>query len=461
MLPPPSLRFALGFLLALLLRPALAQTGWQQVYGRPDEQTCTVALRQPDGGFLLIGHVSPAGADYRLALLRTDARGRKQWTRRLPVPGLPRFTVQGACQTDRGELLLDLSAEYFPGAGGHVLVQLGPQSPIRWTRSYAGSASKVADIAPDNTHGGFVVALNEAMTARLLYLNPDGTDRLQVPFAVNVPSSRTIISRLFAYPGGALVSSMWYVVPNPQQQGGSLAVLTDDGVRGAESTLPEAPRVVVPLGGADYVVTGAQAHRIRLGVAGAQWSQRLDTSQGILQGESGVADGLGHVLIYGFSMRNSHFGALQIAQLDAATGQFSHLEASGEPAINLLDVSSRANSAGVFLGDSPGSFIIAGAGQEGAFLSAGSFTELQLGTTAPIQAWPNPVSDADELLVSNTYAAAYPLALYDLSGHQMRSWPPISGGTARLSLQGLPAGIYTLVGTNGQGQISRIRIQKQ
>ncbi|MCC3157392.1 T9SS type A sorting domain-containing protein [Hymenobacter sp. 15J16-1T3B] len=473
MLPSSALRILLSALCALLLRTAAAQPSWQQLYSGPRPQSCIKALRQPDGGFLLVGEEllkqasSSQPAPRRLLLVRTDARGRQLWEQRLDVPGFPHIFVRAASQNGRGDLLLGLVNSPLATDFGspNLLVALTPRGPIRWTRDFSGSSRRIVDLAPDDSHQGFVVALSDrGMAASLLYLQADGTQRQLLPLDFGMPVVRSVINTLLPQPGGVLVGASGYTSLSATSAVAKVIFVSDDGVRGAETVLPGSyigPTKLLALGGNDFLAYDGHLHRLSLGVSGVQWSRDLFTPDGnVLSPEQWAASPSGEVLLSGFTVRNSHIITHYLALLNP-NGTIQQLEASNQPAVTNLDATGRGSVASVLPGDAPGSFFLAGDVTEGLFLRLGSFAELELGAPTALAAWPNPVTDDELLTVTNSYATTHPLYLYDLSGHQVACWPAVAGGTAQLSLRGLRPGAYLLVGTNGQGKTGRMHLFKR
>jgi hypothetical protein len=482
MLPFFSRRALLSVALLLVLRLAAAQTGWQQLYTGPLPLSCAKALRQADGGFLLIGTemLSRSGSSSltsrRLYLLRTDAQGHQQWERRLTVPGLDKFLVLDAAQTAQGELLLGL-AVFEPqviGSRINYLAQVSPQGQLRWTRDFVGTSTWIPGLAADKAHDGFVVPRNSLTGAELLYLSLNGQQRLQVPVAPLAPAFRTSIDAVLARGEGVVLATNSY---SNAPTGGMparearLVQVSDMGVRGAETLQPDPLEYIVrmlPLDDNSFLTYGTTYHRVTLGNNGLVWTRQVETGKGMLTPSAWAANAAGDVLVYGFASQNSHTTTRHLGLLDANTGQVRTLPPNGLPAMRQLGsqipagvAPSAPTIASLFPGDAPNAYFVAGTLPNGVFLASGSFEELDLNATDQLQAWPNPISGNELLQVGSTFAAAHPLYLYDLQGHQLMSWPAVPGGAAQLSLRGLQPGVYVLVGTNGQGKTDRLRILKR
>lgn len=471
MLPSRSLRLLLSAALLLTLQLATAQGSWQQLYTGPLPLSCKKAFRQPDGGFLLVGEesLSGAGAGRRLYLLRTDARGRQQWEQRLTPPGGSDFKLLTACQNQQGELLLGLARGTYEVSVNYLL-QLTPHGPIRWGRDM--STGGLVEIVADDAHQGFVVARNAlpGLGAELLFLNPDGSQRLRVPIGPGAPTAFTTVSAMIAQPGGVLVATNSNSLTSPStNRSPRLVFISDMGVRGAESQLLNAQDVTVrllDLYDNGFLTYGQQYNRLVLGNSLPTWTQQLNTNNGYLVPMAWAANTVGDVLISGFASNDSHTVFPYLALISAANGQLRTLP-DGQPALRRLEGRFLAGVAGqtppvvsIFPGDTPDTHYIVGNTAEGIFLSTGTFAELDPNASAQLQAAPNPVADHELLQVNSPFATANPLYIYDLSGHLLRSWPAVAGGLAQLSLRGLRPGLYLLVGTNGQGKTSRVRLLK-
>lgn len=249
-----------------------------------------------------------------------------------------------------------------------------------------------------------------------------------------------------------------------------LVFVSDMGVRGAESQLLNAQDVTVrllDLYDNGVLTYGQQYNRLVLGNSLPTWSQQLSTTTGYLAPMAWAANTVGDVLISGFASQDSHTVFPYLALINASTGQLRTLP-DGQPALRRLEGRFLAGVAGqtppvvsIFPGDAPDTHYIVGNTSEGIFLSTGTFAELDPNASAQLQVAPNPVADHDLLQVNSPFAAANPLHLYDLSGHLLRSWPAVTGGTGQLSLRGVRPGLYLLVGTNGQGRTDRVRLLKR
>ncbi|OON69734.1 T9SS type A sorting domain-containing protein [Hymenobacter sp. CRA2] len=447
------------------LQLSAQNAGWEQSYGTSAPETCTQTLRQPDGSYLLIGE-SGSYAARRLYLLLTTAHGRQLWERHVAIPGLSGFVLRKATQNNAGDLLLALYTEGIEGQTNY-LVQTSATGVTRWMRTFPPTADLrwAQDLAP-SPNGGFIVGMNSLTGAALLYLAADGTQLRQQPINASLATDRTWIEKIFPVPGGMLLSVRTGIQSaGPQAK---LVFYSYEGTRGPETTLPNVDPAygLVPLGGNDYLALGQKVHRFTLGQNTVQWTSQLSAEQGIFMARYGVLTPTGSCLLYGSSILGSHVARLHLLLLDVTTGLLQEPSSSGNQAVVTLCAGLHLGLGGLFAEPGTGAYVVTGSRESGAeteevFMRGGSLADLAAPVPATMQAWPNPAADADELHVQGSVAASGPLALYDTQGRQVKSWPAASTGAARLSLRGVPAGVYTLAGTDGKGRPARIRIFKR
>ncbi|WP_324676526.1 T9SS type A sorting domain-containing protein [Hymenobacter sp. GOD-10R] len=463
----------LSIAFSLTLHTAFGQVEWQQLYGGKTDETCTSLLPQADGGYLLIGTDRQKGQ--KLYLIRTDARGRQLWNKHILPAGLPSFAPLYTFQDADGNALIACSDGGLTQRGNYYVTKVDQLGNVAdtWQINLGSSKRSLGGLTrrPD---GGFVAAAVDYSVSGgqsiLFYLDANGRKQREEPLVISADRGG-LVHNLLAVPGGFLAAV------SIQRLGGGvgefptkLIFFSDQGERGAESELPkygyqERVQSVLSLGGNDYLVMGDQVNRITIGSPTPQWTKVLSYSQQWVHPQGAVPTPNGGFLFYGYSTVSSHVIRLHLVQTDANGNLLDGLPAGQVTSAKMLASGLSGGLAGLYAVPGTDTYVVAGyrqgQGDEDIFLSSGSFGQLKVATTTIMQAWPNPVSDTDLLNVSSMVALGDALELYNLQGKLVHAWPRTGSGDAQLSLQNVPPGIYMLVGINGSGKRSSIRINKR
>ncbi|UYZ63353.1 T9SS type A sorting domain-containing protein [Hymenobacter weizhouensis] len=473
------LLYALTYgLLLISSKTAIAQPTWQRLYGGGGRETCSQLVHLKGGGYLLIGSRAAQNEKYEeLYLVRTDEQGNQLWTRNHSIPDSDQIFPTAASENGAGQVLVSATITLGSTTSGTqtstgLLLLLQPDGSVAWSKRTPASGRLTPGYvggALDDA-GNFWVGINEASGAALLRLDATGREMQRVA----VPNGP--VYKLFRLPSGLYAHTS-----------GRLISVSDQGVLGSETTLPVNVYVnqtnsyvtdVVPLAGDDVlIVSDGQLDKIKLSSSTVYWTRARSQGNLLLNPSWGARLPNGNLLVYGIESVSSHTFRPTIAHLDAEGNQLYTPPAGPGggpvPVRHIIGSSISAAAAGLFVNAATGQVVAGGflrdmdANAAEVFLNAYSFAGLGIVTSTarvkaePLKAWPNPLSDKDILTVPALPSPLHQVTLYTLQGHLLRRWSELKGNRdIRLSLQGIPAGMYVLIGQQANGKQSALRILK-
>lgn len=146
-----------GYDVYILRTDACGDTLWTRTYGGTGRDTAGSLDSSADGGFILVGETTSAGAgDHDVYLLRIDAYGDTLWTRTF-----------GGTNYERGSRVIRASDGRYVicgrtasfGAGDHdvYLLFVDPGGDTLGTRTYGGSQTDIGFSVVETADGGFVL----------------------------------------------------------------------------------------------------------------------------------------------------------------------------------------------------------------------------------------------------------------------------------------------------------------
>jgi Secretion system C-terminal sorting domain len=503
------LRVSICLVLFLTSQAASAQSpwSWQYRYGDATTQSCQQVLPLKAGGYLLMGKSNPASlTSTNLYLVRTDAAGQQLWTQTHTIPDCSTLYILPACENTAGQVLVSLRAatENMQGVEPTVaglLLLLQPDGTVAWQKRTAtyplrpavgGSVPVPYSRAVLDASGNFLLAQNTPTETSLLQLDATGQQLRQLAFPMPAetlptgnPASAATIYDIVPLAGGLVA----YVVSSVSAR---LVEVSEQGAQGRTTMLPPvqianqpaqvSSRITdfVALPNNDVLLVAPdQLARVQLYSGTVRWN---NTSYSTLQMTPQRAAQLpdGKLLLFG-TIYQTHTYQVVLRVFDEAGRIF--MGGTPNPVTGLptplqysFGSGMKTAASGLFFNSTTRELVAGGSlqdtpTQEQAFLLrsaplAALFPSI-VTTTAASQlpataAWPNPVGPHDQLTVSADFAQASPLALYDLQGRRVRSWPkPVGTSERRLSLQNLPAGLYLLRRVSTGGTPATLRIVKE
>ncbi|WP_345074510.1 hypothetical protein [Hymenobacter fastidiosus] len=470
----------LGGLAVLTGPPALAQLLHQQVYGSAGPERLGYLTPVQAGGYLLVGtqqKTPPTALDEKLYLVRTTAQGDTLWTRTHKIPGFTVINVRAICENAAGQVLV-------AGAGGDanigfadeaILILLNPQGDTLWTRKVDGPTGDSYTGLLLGNDGTFVLTASLNTYPQWLKVNAAG----QVVARTNInydADNIGVVTGLFKDNSGR--GGYWL-----QNSNGStiserkLLHLTEAGV--VDQTKPLYGK------GSDFITSVAplpnqggylmcQASKLTRFTAALDtvWTKYLIYTNGVVTGYATpgqvqpLADG-NFVLAGSFYFADGYRVYLGKITPDGQVLRDTVLfRAGGSETIRSLAVEPGTNNY-VFSGEATQGPL----GRSDLFLGIHAnwrvlSTRAARAPRVAFEAWPNPLAAGQpELTLRADRQVAGELTLTDPLGRRVRTWPATralaQAGGQRLSLAGLPPGLYLLTGTAADGRRYVARIVRE
>jgi putative intracellular protease/amidase len=129
---------------------------WAKAYGGPGSDGGRALCSTPDGGYLLVGYTfAPGLRDADMLVIKTDAQGDIEWSRRLGGAG---SEYANACAVvDAGYLVLGYTTSLGAGSKDVFLVKLDRAGTELWSRTYGGGSWDVGtSLCPGNDGSYFI-----------------------------------------------------------------------------------------------------------------------------------------------------------------------------------------------------------------------------------------------------------------------------------------------------------------
>src|SRR4030095_7081691 len=147
--------------------PVSAQITFQKRYGGMNSEAASDVRQTNDGGYIIIGATNSFGAgDFDMYVVKTDASGKKLWTKTLGGIGVDNGDY--IKQTVDGGYILGGGSGSF---GSYNLIKINASGNIQWSKVYDGFRGTDAQQSGD---GGYIVAGSSAASAGLQLINTDG-----------------------------------------------------------------------------------------------------------------------------------------------------------------------------------------------------------------------------------------------------------------------------------------------
>lgn len=139
---------------------AAGDTIWTQTYGHDMGPAEAESVQQTaDGGFIIAGDLFPAGSEYDVGLVKTDADGNAIWTRHYGGPSLDRGnSVQQT--TDGGYIVAGSTYSWTPGRlnSDIYVLKTDHRGDTMWTRTYGKRDQEYGYSIQQISDGGYIVS---------------------------------------------------------------------------------------------------------------------------------------------------------------------------------------------------------------------------------------------------------------------------------------------------------------
>ncbi|GAA4393314.1 hypothetical protein [Hymenobacter koreensis] len=457
------------WLAALLGLPAQAQLLRQHVYGTTGEESYGLLTPVRGGGYLLVGDHQPrpsSNFNERLYLVRVNSQGDTLWTRRQRL-GFNGINVSGVCENAAGQILVAISGantNAVPIDDAAMLVLFNAQGDTLWTRKTGGPTIDGYTGLVLGHDGNFV--LTGSLGTFPQWLKVSAAGQVLARTTINYDAGDVgYLSGLFK--DASSRGGYWVENATGGTAAGArkLLHLTEAGV--VDQTKPLYGRsydnlqsvASLPNNGGYVACEGSTGRLVRFTPAlDTLWTRQLRFDNGTVRGFASarqvqpLPDG---TLVVAGQFFFSGGGRVYLAKLSAA-GQTLRdtvlFRGAGTETVAGLAVEPGTNRY-VFSG-----YTTSGP-RGGADLFLGIHADWRVLSTRParerpaaLAAWPNPLpAGRHELVLRPGRPLRGHLALHDAAGRLVRQWPAPPAAEQRLSLAGVPPGLYLLTATDATG----------
>ena len=145
-----------NFLLAQESSFIFGENIWAKTYGGMEAEGSRAVCLCPDGGFLITGYTFSHGTgDADLLVIKTDAEGKKQWSRIYGGAGTE-YGNACLCLPD-GYLIAGYTSSFGSGSKDVYVINLDKKGKEIWSRTYGGSSWDVGMALCESGDGNFYV----------------------------------------------------------------------------------------------------------------------------------------------------------------------------------------------------------------------------------------------------------------------------------------------------------------
>jgi len=153
-----SMSFGEGNGDALLIKTsANGDVVWAKSYGGVDSDNGLNVHQTSDGGYILAGNTMSFGAGYfDVYLIKTTANGDTAWTRTYGGPGGD-FAYSVQQTTDGGYIIAGLTTSAGAGGADAFLIKTTASGDTLWTKTYGGASTDGGYTVEQTTDGGYML----------------------------------------------------------------------------------------------------------------------------------------------------------------------------------------------------------------------------------------------------------------------------------------------------------------
>jgi hypothetical protein len=130
---------------------------WNKTFGTPDYEEANHLTSTDDGGYIIVGTITPLGFDYRdVWLIKTDSSGNLQWNRTYGGNGddKPWRIIETA---DNGYAVVGRTDSYGQGATDYWLFKIDSSGSIQWNTTFGGMEVESARGILETSDNGFLL----------------------------------------------------------------------------------------------------------------------------------------------------------------------------------------------------------------------------------------------------------------------------------------------------------------
>ena len=145
-------------ILLMVCQPIFSKGGWILTYGRDEVDGSNSILQRPDGGYILMGYTRSFGnGGHDIWLISTGPDGKKEWAEFYGGSGSDvGYSIISA--QDSGYIILGETYSYGSGLSDILLMKTDHRGKQQWTRTFGGEGLEKGFSIQATTDGGYIIA---------------------------------------------------------------------------------------------------------------------------------------------------------------------------------------------------------------------------------------------------------------------------------------------------------------